>query len=190
MRRPSPTTLHNLGFLFVLLLIATLAWQGKRTQDTLLETNESVIGSFELITVTQGLLSSLQDVETGMRGYMLTGDPAFLAPYQVGRLDLVHRRQRLRSILLQRSPRWQAWLEPRRAELGKHERLRMGGSASAASTAAALDGTALPLALRAWLGDELQIRYGSDLHFHPDLPVAQQRAILAALSAAAARPRR
>lgn len=125
MRRPSPTTLHNLGFLFVLLLIATLAWQGKRTQDTLLETNESVIGSFELITVTQGLLSSLQDVETGMRGYMLTGDPAFLAPYQVGRLDLVHRRQRLRSILLQRSPRWQAWLD----ELDRHIATRVDSAA-------------------------------------------------------------
>src|SRR5690606_23632523 len=116
---------HNLGFLFVLLLIATLAWQGKRTQDTLLETNESVIGSFELITVTQGLLSSLQDVETGMRGYMLTGDPAFLAPYQVGRLDLVHRRQRLRSILLQRSPRWQTWLD----ELDRHIATRVDSAA-------------------------------------------------------------
>lgn len=86
--------------------------------------------------------------------------------------------------------RWQEWLEPRNEELGKHERLRMGVPASAASTAAALDGTALPIQLRAWLGDELQIRYGSDLHFHPDLPVAQQRAILAALSSAPARPHR
>lgn len=125
MRRLSPTTLHNLGLLVVLMLIATLAWQGKRTQDALLERNDSVIGSFELITVTQGFLSSLQDVETGMRGYVLTGDPDFLAPYADGRRDLAHQRERLRSILLARSPHWQGWLD----ELDRHIATRVESAA-------------------------------------------------------------
>lgn len=30
------------------------------------------------------LLSALKDAETGMRGYMLTGDEAFLEPYLAG----------------------------------------------------------------------------------------------------------
>jgi PAS domain S-box-containing protein len=36
----------------------------------------------------QSLLSILQDVETGQRGYLLTHDPRFLAPYESARLRL------------------------------------------------------------------------------------------------------
>ena len=74
MRFLSGTTLHNLGFAAALALLSLLAWQGKRTQDVLLEANASIADSLELITVVQGMFSALQDVETGSRGYVLTAD--------------------------------------------------------------------------------------------------------------------
>ncbi|HEY6916173.1 MAG TPA: response regulator [Allosphingosinicella sp.] len=39
----------------------------------------------------QTTFSLLQDVETGQRGYLLTGDPAFLAPYEQARAQLAGR---------------------------------------------------------------------------------------------------
>jgi PAS domain S-box-containing protein len=125
MKRLSTTTLHNLGFVLVLLLIATIAWQGKRTQDALLETNDEIIDHLELITVGQGVLSSLQDIETGMRGYVLTGEPEYLAPYDTGREKLLRQRARLGEILLARSPAWSPWL----AQLDRHIGARIGSAA-------------------------------------------------------------
>ncbi len=89
MRFLSGTTLHNLGFAAALALLSLLAWQGKRTQDVLLEANASIADSLELITLVQGMFSALQDVETGSRGYVLTADAEYLAPYRSGRTHLV-----------------------------------------------------------------------------------------------------
>ena len=61
---------------------------------------------------------------------------------------------------------------------------------SAATTAAALVRTALPLQLRAWLGDELVIRFGVDFTYRPDMPTSTQRALLQTLPAAPARAAR
>ncbi|MCQ4297769.1 CHASE3 domain-containing protein [Pseudomonas stutzeri] len=66
------------------MLLAALGWQGKRTQESLLQTNRSVSESLEVITSVQAILSSLQDIETGSRGFILTGEPAYLEPYERG----------------------------------------------------------------------------------------------------------
>lgn len=73
MRFTSKLSLHLLAFLLAFIVLALLAWQGARTQQALLEANESVEESLELITATQEMFSSLQDVETGERGYVITG---------------------------------------------------------------------------------------------------------------------
>jgi CHASE3 domain sensor protein len=46
---------------------------------------------------SRALLVSLVDQETGQRGFVLTGDPAFLAPYRKGRVEFGHRLARLRA---------------------------------------------------------------------------------------------
>ena len=67
--RPSTgTPLHNVGFALALALVGALAWQGKRTQEALLTSNEGVVRSLELITAIESTLSSVQDVENGSRG--------------------------------------------------------------------------------------------------------------------------
>jgi hypothetical protein len=38
--------------------------------------------TYRVIGAADELLSTLKDAETGQRGYLLTGDPAYLAPYE------------------------------------------------------------------------------------------------------------
>jgi PAS domain S-box-containing protein len=47
------------------------------------------------------LISRMKDAETGQRGYVITGDPAFLAPYQVARADVPKRLDTLAHVLEQ-----------------------------------------------------------------------------------------
>lgn len=54
---------------------------------------EAVEQSYKLISDAEKLLSLIQDVETGQRGYLLTGDDNFLEPYNRA-LDAVGRQQR------------------------------------------------------------------------------------------------
>ncbi|WP_202845068.1 ATP-binding protein [Luteimonas saliphila] len=176
MRLPSGTTLHNLGFAAALALLSLMAWQGKRTQDVLLDTNAAIADSLELITVVQGMFSALQDVETGSRGYVLTADPAYLAPYRDGRARVAALRGELgRSLDGRYRAAWLARLDTdiaRRLEIAaanveRRDRLGLEQAAQAMATAG---GKETMDALRAQL-DELE---------------AEERALLATRTALAA----
>ena len=41
-----------------------------------------VTHSWQILNAIEQLLSTLKDAETGQRGYLITGDPAYLAPYE------------------------------------------------------------------------------------------------------------
>ncbi|MGG5810150.1 ATP-binding protein [Falsiroseomonas sp. CW058] len=67
--------------LLVLLAIALGAWNwtaGERDATRIAAARGVVLGA-------EGLLSALKDAETGQRGFLLTGDEAFLEPYHAGR---------------------------------------------------------------------------------------------------------
>ncbi|WP_035750040.1 sensor histidine kinase [Parafrankia discariae] len=67
----------------VLLLAAGIvAWSLVRLDDAI-HVRSDVLAPTQ--TATAQLTSSLIDQETGMRGYLLQGDPAFLSPYDTGR---------------------------------------------------------------------------------------------------------
>ena len=42
---------------------------------------ERVVRTFDVITTAQSLQRSVQDAERGQRGFLLTGDEQYLAPY-------------------------------------------------------------------------------------------------------------
>jgi sigma-B regulation protein RsbU (phosphoserine phosphatase) len=65
----------------------------ERASDVLQDTLEP--SQLEL----QRLLTSMVDQETGERGYLLTGDPSFLAPYETGRAETTSAIAELRSRL-------------------------------------------------------------------------------------------
>jgi PAS domain S-box-containing protein len=46
--------------------------------------NQSLIHTYELVSALTGLLSAMQDVETGQRGYIITGNASYLDPYHNG----------------------------------------------------------------------------------------------------------
>lgn len=102
---------HYLAFLLAFVLIAALGWHGKRTQEALLANNLSVAQSLEIITSVQAMLSSLQDIETGSRGFIITSDPVYLEPYTIGLSRLERDRRALELQLQGRDFPGSAWFE-------------------------------------------------------------------------------
>ncbi|MGM3386803.1 CHASE3 domain-containing protein [Stutzerimonas stutzeri] len=102
---------HSLAFLGAFLVLVALGWQGKRTQDAVLRTNQSVSQSLEIITAAQAILSSLQDIETGSRGFVLTGEPSYLDPYEIGLEQIEAHRRSLEPLVAQRDFPDQRWFE-------------------------------------------------------------------------------
>jgi PAS domain S-box-containing protein len=78
-----PTLHHTLlaGFVAALALIGIVAGLNWRHAVRTQETAEWVAHTHEVRYELNKVLSSLQDVETGERGFVLTGIPAFLEPY-------------------------------------------------------------------------------------------------------------
>jgi len=60
-------------------LVAWLAWMQYQQSETAYELR---LTATETTQRANALLSSMKDAETGQRGYLLTGDEAFLAPYR------------------------------------------------------------------------------------------------------------
>jgi PAS domain S-box-containing protein len=68
----------------LLALIALETYQIVRSGPQLRESRERVVHTFEVITTAQALDRAIQDAERGQRGFLLTGDPAYLEPYRDG----------------------------------------------------------------------------------------------------------
>ena len=91
-----------------------------------------------IVERSQGVLTTLQDAETGQRGYLLTGEEKYLAPYDQARLDLEPRLKALADLAHgdgQLSPEVQALRAlstEKFEELGETIRLRRAGDANGA----------------------------------------------------------
>jgi len=68
------------------------------SQRFLVETNRWVAHAHEVIAQLQGLLLLLDDAENGARGFVLTGDLAFLEPYQDARERIDRTLKQLREL--------------------------------------------------------------------------------------------
>ena len=64
---------------------------------TLSDASDQLVRSKETSIDLEQTLSSLRDAETGQRGYLLTGRPAYLAPYAAAVASVNQRLERLRS---------------------------------------------------------------------------------------------
>ncbi|MCG7589403.1 MULTISPECIES: ATP-binding protein [unclassified Halomonas] len=84
----------------VAFMLAAMVWQGIRVQEALLDANAAVNRHLESIVLIQAFKSTLLDLETGERGYVITGQPAYLLPYQQARARLAHQQEQLRRISL------------------------------------------------------------------------------------------
>src|SRR5574340_967148 len=71
----------QIGFSSAVLLVILIGVTCYRTTQKLISTNREVEHSQAILSVLQATLSSMKDIETGERGYIITGDARFLEPH-------------------------------------------------------------------------------------------------------------
>lgn len=77
-----------LGFGFSGLVLILVAGAGYRSTKQLIAVDKAVKHSQEVRRLLSDILSGYQDAETGQRGYLLTGQDAYLEPYTTGLSDI------------------------------------------------------------------------------------------------------
>jgi PAS domain S-box-containing protein len=91
----------SIGFvstLIVLILNAAVAYQ---SISTIAANNRSATNSSQVLAILEKMLSTLKDIETGQREYLLTNNAQYLAAHQI---DIAQLREQLKS-LVQSKPR-------------------------------------------------------------------------------------
>src|SRR5579872_6953539 len=82
----SPGGLAPVGLLVLLAVLAVTLASGHLY--SVRQSRNWIAHSYTVIEATQGLFSLVQDVETGERGFLATGDPAFLDNYDHSRVAI------------------------------------------------------------------------------------------------------
>jgi PAS domain S-box-containing protein len=77
----------GIGIVVVVLLVN--GWLSYRAARTLLNNEQEVTHSYQVLENLETVLSTLKDAETGERGYIITGEVQYLEPYQsaIGQID-------------------------------------------------------------------------------------------------------
>src|SRR5580692_3994716 len=70
-----------LGFSLSVLVLLVVGGVTYRSTDVLIENNTNVAHSHLVLEDLVHLLSLMKDAETGQRGFVITGDDAYLEPY-------------------------------------------------------------------------------------------------------------
>src|SRR5262245_50528158 len=73
-----------LGFAVAVLTVIVIGVAGHRSTAQLIENDRMVEHTHEVKRTLALLVSSLKDVETGQRGFLLSGEESFLEPYHAG----------------------------------------------------------------------------------------------------------
>ena len=93
-RRSSESRLEawaTLGLAVVLVFFVVTGIVAYRNIEVLRNNNQKIIHTHQVIVGLDELLSAAQDAETGQRGYLLTGDTVYLAPYEAAVADMTAR---------------------------------------------------------------------------------------------------
>ena len=87
MKRKNELLLLGMGAVVVILLALTVQLAFKNTRQ-LHDHNRWVLHSREVMDGLANLLSLVKDAETGQRGYLVTGEPSYLEPYNAAILAI------------------------------------------------------------------------------------------------------
>lgn len=88
----------RIGFGLLLLLLLLNAGVSLFNTQRLIVNTGTVNHSYRVLRTIQTVFSKTQDAETGVRGYVITGDEAFLEPYRKATLHLRFDLERLRFL--------------------------------------------------------------------------------------------
>jgi methyl-accepting chemotaxis protein len=143
------------GFAVSTLLLLCIGIIAYRSIDVITSTSYWVAHTHEVLEHINGTVSAVKDAETGQRGFVITGDDVFLAPYRDGLTKARRELQELRR-LTQDNPHQQKnldRLEPlvaSRLEVMAHliDVRRQGGFEAAAKLIAAGDGNRIMEGIR------------------------------------------
>jgi len=91
----STTLLIIVGALALLAIVATNIWLVGRAQNYF----NDVVQARDVRIAAVDLRNSLQDIETGQRGYLLTGDARYLEPYKSAREEIAAQYEALEKAL-------------------------------------------------------------------------------------------
>lgn len=69
------------GFAVTAVFLLGLSWVSHSTTSTLLHNDHRVAHTHQVLKAVETVLSTLKDGETGQRGYLVTGEDRYLAPY-------------------------------------------------------------------------------------------------------------
>jgi len=86
------------GFAVSSALLIIIGWIAYHSLDVLVATSASVTHSYRAQDEVTTVLSLLKDAETGQRGFVITGDEAYLEPYNHARQMIPDRLNELRSL--------------------------------------------------------------------------------------------
>ncbi len=99
-RRHATLPLHlTMGFWVkasAVLLISLFAFQASQTRS---DASRQVSSTLTVIAKLQTIPSALKDAETGQRGFLLTGDPTYLTPYNHAQSEFAAALRELRTLL-------------------------------------------------------------------------------------------
>jgi PAS domain S-box-containing protein len=87
-RRKVPQNTELLSLVIAVLLVLVVASLSYQTWITFNRGSEQLETTRQIVKSTNALLSALKDAETGQRGYLLTGDDRYLAPYRQALRDV------------------------------------------------------------------------------------------------------
>ncbi len=75
----------TLAFAVIVIFVSINAFLSYRSINTLIENERKVAHSHDIIAGLELVLSTMKDAETGQRGFIITGDDGYLAPYRAAR---------------------------------------------------------------------------------------------------------
>jgi methyl-accepting chemotaxis protein len=113
------------GFALSLIALFVIGWISYRSLDILIGASNQVTQSNLVRTGLSDLLSLLKDAETGQRGFVITGDEAFLDPYTSGTSEAPKALARLRQLLAADSPQRAALDQIDALVQGKFDELKL-----------------------------------------------------------------
>ena len=87
-RKPGMDPFVWFGLVAVLVFFLISGTIAYLNTQTIREDNQLIVHSHQVVTTLDGLLSTMQDAETGQRGFLLTGDEHYLQPYDTSLLTV------------------------------------------------------------------------------------------------------
>ncbi len=88
----------NFGFVLASLFLTVISLYAYRNTDLLVKNAESVSHTHEVKQTIEKIISEMKDIETGQRGYVITGDEEYLVPHEAAILTIERTLETLRGL--------------------------------------------------------------------------------------------